>query len=72
MRKHEAHAVISESRWSATLRHVIEGLHLMGNRRTLGLTALISLLYLVVNAVSVFALMKAYGLDFKFWVAAGF
>jgi uncharacterized protein (TIRG00374 family) len=71
MRKHEAHAIFSESRWSATLRHVIEGLHLMGNRRTLFLSALISLLYLFVNAVSVWALMKAYGLDYNFWVACG-
>src|SRR5437588_515778 len=34
-RKHEAHAIIAESRWSATLRHIVEGLHLMGNRRTM-------------------------------------
>ena len=69
--KHQAHAVISESRWSAALRHVIEGLHLMGNRRTLSLTALISLAYLVLQFVSVYALMKAYGLDLSFWVAGG-
>ncbi len=30
MHKHHAHAVISEGRWSATLRHIVEGLHLMG------------------------------------------
>lgn len=69
--RHHAHAVLSESRWSATMRHIIEGLHLMGNRRTLGLTSLISLLYLGVQIVSVFALMKAYGLDLSFWVAGG-
>ena len=39
-RKHEAHAIIRESRWSSTLRHVIEGLHLMGNRRTLILSGI--------------------------------
>ncbi len=71
LHKQEAHAVIRESRWSATLRHVIEGLHLMGNRRTLGLTALISLLYLALQVFSVYALMKAYGLDLSFWVAGG-
>jgi glycosyltransferase 2 family protein len=69
--KQEAHAVISESRWSSTLRHIIEGLHLMGNRRTLGLTALISLLYLLLQMFSVYALMKAYALDLSFWVACG-
>ncbi len=70
-RKHEAHAAIRQSRWASTLRHVIEGLHLMGNRRTLGLTSLLSLLYLFLQVVSVWALMKAYGLDLSFWVAGG-
>lgn len=69
--KQEAHAVISESRWASTLRHVIEGLHLMGNLRTLSYTALISLLYFVLQVLSVFFLMKAYGLDLSFWVAGG-
>jgi uncharacterized protein (TIRG00374 family) len=70
-RKHHAHAVLSESRWSATLRHIVEGLHLMGNPRTLVLTAAISLLYLALQVLSVFALMRAYGLDLSFWVAGG-
>ena len=70
-KKEEAHAVIAESRWSATLRHVIEGLHLMGNLRTIGATTWISLLYLVLQVVSVYGLMKAYGLDLSFWVAGG-
>ena len=71
MHKQHAHAVLKESRWSATLRHIIEGLHLMGNPRTLGLTCLVSLLYLAVQVFSVFALMRAYGLDLSFWVAGG-
>jgi uncharacterized protein (TIRG00374 family) len=70
-RKHEAHAVIAESRWSATLRHVIEGLHLMGNRRTLGLTTLISLLYLIMHILSVYALTQAYGLGLSLLAAGG-
>jgi uncharacterized protein (TIRG00374 family) len=71
MHKQKAHAVFSESRWSATVRHIVEGLHLMGNLRTLSLTWLYSLLYLVLQIVSVYALMKAYGLDLSIWVAAG-
>ncbi len=43
----------------------------MGNPRSLGLTAAISLLYFGLQVVSVFALMKAYGLDLSFWVAGG-
>jgi glycosyltransferase 2 family protein len=67
----EAHAVFSESRSSATFRHIVEGLHLMGNVRTLSLTWLYSLVYLVLQIVSVFALMRAYGLDLSIWVAGG-
>lgn len=69
--KQHAHAFIRESRWASTLRHVIEGVHLMGNPRTMSLTILISLLYLVLQVVSVYALMKADGLDLSFWVAGG-
>jgi uncharacterized protein (TIRG00374 family) len=69
--KQHAHAVVSESRWSSTLRHVVEGVHLMGNPRTLGLSSLVSLLYLLLQTISVWALMKAYGLDLSFWVAGG-
>jgi hypothetical protein len=67
----QAHAVDNESRWSSTLRHVVEGLQLMGNLRTLGMTSLISLLYLLLQILTVYALMKSYGLDLSFWVAAG-
>jgi len=69
--KHHAHAVMKESRWASTLRHIVEGLHLMGNPRTLGLSALISLLYFALQVLSVFALMRAYGLDLSFWAAGG-
>jgi glycosyltransferase 2 family protein len=70
-RKHEAHSAITESRWAATLRHVVEGLSLMGNPHTMGMTTLISLVYLLLQCISVWALMKADGLDLSFWVAAG-
>jgi uncharacterized protein (TIRG00374 family) len=71
MRKQEAHAILGESRWSAALRHVIEGLHLMGNLRTLGIVTSISVLYLALQVVSVFALMKADVMDLGFWSAFG-
>jgi hypothetical protein len=70
-RRRPAHAVTSESRWSSTLRHVAEGLQLMGNVRTLTMTSLISLLYLFLQILTVYALMKSYLLDLSFWVAAG-
>ena len=69
--RRQARAAASESRWSSTLRHVVEGLQLMGNLRTLAMTSLISLLYLLLQVVVVYALMKSYLLDLSFWVAAG-
>ena len=71
LHKQHVHAVVSESRWAATFRHIIEGLHLMGNPRTIGWTSLLSLLYLALQVLSLYALMKADGLDFSFWIAGG-
>jgi uncharacterized protein (TIRG00374 family) len=71
LHKQHAHTVIHESRWAAVLRHVVEGLHLMGNRRTLTRTALVSLVYLLLQYLTVYALMRAYLLDYSFWVACG-
>ena len=71
VRKHHAHAALSEGRWSGTLRHIVEGLQLMGSPRTLGLTVAISLLLFTLEVFFLFALMRAFGLDLSFWVAFG-
>jgi uncharacterized protein (TIRG00374 family) len=71
LRKQHAAAVIRESRWSSVLRHVIEGLQLMGKLKSLSATVAISLLYLLLHMFSYYALMRAYGLDLSFWAAAG-
>ncbi len=68
---HHAHAVFRESRWAAVVRHVVEGLQLMGNRRTLVASALISALYFALQVVTMWALMRAYALDYSIWVAGG-
>ncbi len=70
-RKQHVHLLVAESRWASTLRHIVEGLHLMGNLRTIGITTLISVIYLVLQVVTYYALMKAFGLDLSFWVAGG-
>src|SRR5262249_19513676 len=69
--KQHAHAVLHESRWSATLRHVVEGLQLMGNWRTLQRTAGVSLVDFALQTMTMWALMKAYSLDYSIWVAGG-
>ena len=43
----------------------------MGNARTLQFTGLISGLYFALQVVTMWALMKAYSLDYSIWVAGG-
>src|SRR5439155_687149 len=69
--RHHAHAVMRENRWSATLRHVVEGVQLMGSARTLQLTAAISVLYFGLQVITMWSLMKAYSLDYSLWIAGG-
>lgn len=71
MHKQHAHTVIRESKWAAALRHVVEGLHLMGNRRTLSQTVLLSLLCMLPQYLAGYFAMRAFGLDYSFWVACG-
>jgi len=65
--KSHAHAMVKESRWAATLRHVVEGLHTMGNLRTLARVMPVSFLYLVLQVLSYWALIKGFELDLSVW-----
>ncbi|MGH9659888.1 MAG: lysylphosphatidylglycerol synthase transmembrane domain-containing protein [Bryobacteraceae bacterium] len=69
-RKHEAHAVVSGSRWGSFLRHVVEGVHDMGNLRTMLWASWASLVYMALQIVPVWALMVGYGLDLSVWAAS--
>jgi len=68
--KSHAHALVRESRWAATLRHVVEGLSTMGTARTLARVMPVSFLYLALQVFSYWALMKAFQLDLSPWDAA--
>ena len=68
--KQNAHAVVSETGWASGLRHVVEGIHAMGNWRTMLAVAGASLIYLALQIVPVWALMEGYGLDLSIWAAA--
>ena len=68
--KQKAHAVCAETRWASGLRHVVEGIHAMGNWRTMLAASGASLVYLTLQIVPVWALMEGYGLDLSFWAAA--
>ncbi len=67
--KRHAHAIIKEGRWAATLRHIIEGVHLMGSPPTMAKTMLISVLYLGLQIFLVYACFKADLMDLSFWSA---
>jgi hypothetical protein len=67
--KSHAHAMVRESRRGAVLRHVVDGLHTMGNWRTLAVVMPVSLLYLVLQVLAYWALMKSFQLDLSAWDA---
>ena len=71
LHKTHAHSIVRESRWAAMLRHVVEGLHIMGGRATLGRVIPVSFLYVVLQVLSYWLLMKAFQLDLSLWMAAG-
>ncbi|MBK9167865.1 MAG: flippase-like domain-containing protein [Bryobacterales bacterium] len=70
MRKQHAHDAVPKGRWSRTLRNIIDGIHAMGNPATLSVTFAVSLLYLGLQLVPVWALIRGYGLDLSVWAAA--
>ena len=65
-----AHSVMSGNRWGRKFVYVIEEIHQMGNWRTLSAAFGISFLYLALEVVPVWALMKADGMDLSIWAAA--
>lgn len=69
-KKHHAHAAVSSSRWSGALWHVVEGLHAIGNSRSFYAAGFVSLGYLAVQIVPIYALMVGYGMDLSWGVAA--
>jgi hypothetical protein len=70
MWKHHAHAFASRSKWVAVLQRIIDGLHAMGNARTMAAVSGISAIYLVLQIFSVYWLMVASDLGLSFWAAS--
>jgi glycosyltransferase 2 family protein len=68
--KQRAQAVVSETGWASGLRHIVDGIHAMGNWRTLLAATGASFAYLALQVVPVWALMEGYGLDLSIWAAA--
>jgi uncharacterized protein (TIRG00374 family) len=62
--KHHAHATISGSRFFKGFQVLVEDLHLIGNSRQFYIAAAASLPYLLLQVVPIYALIRAYNLDF--------
>jgi uncharacterized protein (TIRG00374 family) len=67
--KHHAHAVVPKTRWGVKLKVLIDDLHLMGQSKSFYAAALASLLYLLVQVIPIYALMRGYDLDLTLWPA---
>lgn len=70
MYRKRAHEMVSGSRWAAMLRHVVDGVHAMGNARTFTVAAILSGVYLLLQVLPVWALMRGFGLAMTPWDAA--
>jgi uncharacterized protein (TIRG00374 family) len=68
--KHHAHAAVSKSKWPEVLANVVDGLHAMGRSPSFLLSLLLSLGYLILQVVPIYALIRGFGLDLNFWKAA--
>ncbi|MFN0169955.1 MAG: lysylphosphatidylglycerol synthase transmembrane domain-containing protein [Bryobacteraceae bacterium] len=67
VRRQHAHAMVKESRWLHYLHHLVDGIHAMGNPRTVIATAGASLVYAALQVVPIWALIQGYGLDLSIW-----
>lgn len=58
-----AHHVVTKHRWSEALRTVVEGLHLMGRSGSFGAAVAASIVYLALQVIPVFAMIRGYNVD---------
>jgi uncharacterized membrane protein YbhN (UPF0104 family) len=68
-RRH-AHEIVQSSRWSLILRHVVDGVYLMGRSSSFAASAFLSLVYLALQVMPVWCLMQGYGLHLSLGAAA--
>jgi len=67
--KEHAHGAASRSRWSSFLRPLVDGVHSMGKSSSFWWAGFLSLLYLALQIVPLYALLRAYGLELTPWAA---
>ncbi|MDX1984345.1 MAG: lysylphosphatidylglycerol synthase transmembrane domain-containing protein [Bryobacteraceae bacterium] len=66
LRKEEAHGALERHRWLSPLRHLIHGLHVMGRSPSFWMASVVSLMYLTLQVVPLFAMIRGYGVDLNF------
>ena len=69
-RREHAKVFMSQSKWGARFANLLHEIHTLGNIRTLRNAFGISLLYLLLPILSVWALFRAYNFDYSFVQAA--
>lgn len=69
-RRSEAHDVLARYRSLSILRHLIEGLHAMGRSRSFWMAAAASFVYLALQVVPIYAMIRGYGVNLSFGHAA--
>ena len=65
-RRDESADVLARHSWLKIFRHLIEGLHAMGQSRSFFAAACVSFLYLALQAVPIYAMIRGYGLELTF------
>jgi uncharacterized protein (TIRG00374 family) len=61
--KQHAHAAVNRSRWAVGLQHIVQGSHDMGRSKSFIVALFVSLFYLWVQVIPIYALARGYGLE---------
>jgi uncharacterized protein (TIRG00374 family) len=60
--KEHTHGVVRRNRLGTVVHHIVEGLHLMGRSKSFPVAIALSLLYLTMQVVPIYSLMRGYDL----------
>ncbi len=69
LNKSYAHHVVSRHRWSEQLRYLVEGMHSMARSGSFFAAFGASLLYMVLQVVPCYAIVRGYGIQLTLWEA---
>ncbi len=70
MHKKHVQAAVRKRGWAEVLHHIVDGAHDMGRSPSFAAAVVVSLVYLILQAVPIWALARGYGLDLPMVAAA--